>query len=42
MIMGIGGAVAAVLLKSEAQLLLFTLGGLLLAVTGLVIKLQYK
>lgn len=41
-IMGIGGAVAAVLLKSEAQLLLFTLGGVLLAVTGLIIKLQYK
>ena len=41
-ILGIGGAVAAVLLKSEAQLLLFTLGGVLLAATGLVVKLQYK
>jgi len=42
MIMGIGGAVAAVLLKSEAQILLFTLGGILLAVTGLIVKSQSK
>ena len=41
-ILGIGGAVAAVLLKSEAQLLLFTLGGVLLAVTGLIVKSQYR
>jgi len=41
-ILGVGGAVAAALLKSEAQILLFTLGGLILAVTGLVVKLQYK
>jgi hypothetical protein len=41
-ILGIGGAVAAVLLKSEAQLLLFTLGGVLLAVTGLIVKQQYR
>ncbi|MBO7479287.1 MAG: hypothetical protein J6T49_02360 [Bacteroidales bacterium] len=41
-IMGIGGAVAAVLLKSEAQLLLFTLGGLLLVITGIIVKLQYR
>ena len=42
-ILGIGGAVAAVLLKADAQqLLLFTLGGVLLALTGLVVKLQYK
>jgi len=41
-ILGVGGAIAATLLKSEAQLLLFTLGGILLAVTGLIVKLQYK
>ena len=41
-ILGIGGAVVAVILKSEAQLLLFTLGGILLAATGLIVKLQYK
>ena len=41
-ILGIGGAVIAAILKSEAQLLLFTLGGVLLAVTGLIVKLQYK
>ena len=41
-ILGVGGAVAALLLKSEAQLLLFTLGGVILAATGLIIKSQYK
>ncbi len=41
-LLGVGGAVLAVLLKTEAQLLLFTLGGILLAATGLIIKLQYK
>ena len=41
-IVGVGGAVAAILLKSEAQLLLFTLGGVILAATGLIIKSQYK
>ena len=41
-ILGVGGAVAAVLMKSEAQLLLFTLGGVLLALTGLIVKNQYK
>ncbi len=41
-ILGVGGAVAATLWKSEAQLLLFTLGGLLLVVTGLIVKFQYK
>ena len=30
------------LVKSEAQLLVFTLGGVLLLVTGLIMKLQYK
>ena len=41
-ILGVGGAVAALLLKTEAQLLLFTLGGVLLALTGLVVKFQYR
>ena len=41
-IVGIGGAVAATLLKTEAQLLLFTFGGIVLAATGLIVKLQYK
>ena len=41
-IIGIGGAVAATLLETEAQLLLFTLGGIVLAVTGLIINYQYK
>ena len=41
-ILGIGGAVAAVLLKTEAQLLLFTIGGALLAITGVIVKYQYK
>jgi len=40
--LGILGAVAAALLKSEAQLLLFTVGGVLLAVTGLIVKSQYR
>lgn len=39
---GVGGAVAAMMLKSDAQLLLFTLGGLILVVTGLILKYQYK
>ena len=41
-LLGIGGAVFALLVKSEAQLLIFTLGGVLLLVTGLIMKLQYK
>lgn len=41
-VLGVGGALVAVLVKSEAQLLLFTLGGVLLAVTGLTIKFQNK
>ncbi|MBR1782113.1 MAG: hypothetical protein IJ753_01160 [Bacteroidales bacterium] len=41
-LLGVGGAVFAMLVKSEAQLLIFTLGGVLLLVTGLIIKLQYK
>ena len=41
-LLGVGGAVFAILVKSEAQLLVFTLGGVLLLVTGLIMKLQYK
>ena len=41
-LLGVGGAVFAMLVKGEAQLLIFTLGGILLLVTGLIMKLQYK
>ena len=41
-LLGVGGAVFAMLVKGEAQLLIFTLGGVLLLVTGLIMKLQYK
>ena len=41
-LLGVCGAVFAMLVKSEAQLLVFTLGGVLLLVTGLITKLQYK
>ena len=41
-ILGVGGTVAAVFLRSEAQLLLFTLGGLIITATGLIVKSQYK
>jgi len=41
-LLGIGGAVFALLVKSEAQFLIFTLGGVLLLVTGMIMKLQYK
>ena len=41
-LLGVGGAVFAMVVKSEAQLLIFTLGGFLLLVTGLVMKLQNK
>ncbi|MBO5581918.1 MAG: hypothetical protein J5948_05345 [Bacteroidales bacterium] len=41
-LLGIGGAVFALLVKSEAQLLIFTLGGVLLLVTGFIMKIQYK
>ena len=41
-LLGVCGAVFAMLVKSEAQLLVFTLGGVLLLITGLVMKLQYK
>ena len=41
-ILGVCGAVFAMLVEGEAQLLIFTLGGILLLVTGCIIKLQYK
>ena len=41
-LLGVGGAVVAMLVKSEAQLLIFTLGGVLLLVTGAIMKLQNK
>ena len=39
-LLGVGGAVVAMLVKSEAQLLIFTLGGVLLLVTGAIMKIQ--
>ena len=41
-ILGIGGAVAAMLLKGAEQHLLFTLGGILLMVTGAIVNRQFK
>ena len=41
-LLGVCGAVFAMVVKSEAQLLIFTLGGVLLLVTGLIMKFQYK
>ena len=41
-ILGVGGAVAASVFKTEAQILLFTLAGVLLAVTGLIVRCQNK
>ncbi len=41
-LLGVCGAVFAMLVKSEAQLLIFTLGGALLMVTGFIMKLQYR
>ena len=41
-VLAVGGAVAAVLLKGAEQLLLFTLGGIILMVTGLAVKSQYR
>lgn len=41
-LLGVGGAVFAMLVKGEAQLLIFILGGVLLLVTGCIMKLQYK
>ena len=41
-VLGIGGAVGAMLLKGAEQHLLFTLGGVLLMVTGAIVNRQYK
>lgn len=41
-ILGAGGAIFAMLVRGDAQLLIFTLGGILLLVTGCIMKLQYK
>ena len=41
-LLGVGGAVIAMLVKSEAQLLIFTLGGILLALTGIIMRIQNK
>ena len=41
-LLGVCGAVFAMLVKGEAQLLVFTLGGVLLLATGLIMKYQYK
>lgn len=41
-LLGAGGAVFAMIVRSETQLLVFTLGGILLLVTGLIMKLQNK
>ena len=41
-LLGVCGAVVAMLVKNEAQLLIFTLGGVLLLVTGCIMKLQNK
>ena len=41
-LLGVCGAVVAMLVKSEAQLLIFTLGGILLLVTGAIMKLQNR
>ena len=41
-LLGVGGAVFAMLVHDEAQLLIFMLGGILLLATGMTMKLQYK
>ena len=41
-LLGVGGAILALLVRNEAQILIFTLGGVLLLVTGIIMKLQYK
>ena len=41
-LVGVGGAVVASLVHTEALTLLFTIGGVLLALTGLIVKSQYK
>lgn len=41
-LLGVCGAVFAMVVKSDAQLLIFTLGGVLLLATGLIMKLQNR
>ncbi len=41
-VLGVGGVIAATLLTTEAQMFIFTLGGAVLIVTGIIIKLQYR
>ena len=41
-LLGVGGAIFALLVRNEAQILIFTLGGVLLLVTGIIMKLQYR
>ena len=41
-LLGVGGAVFAMMVQNEAQLLVFTLGGVLLLLTGVVMKIQNK
>ncbi len=41
-ILGVGGSFAATLIQSAEQLLMFTIGGLVIMVTGLIVKSQYK
>lgn len=41
-VLGVGGVIAATLLTTEAQMFIFTLGGAVLIVTGIIIKFQYR
>ena len=41
-LLGVCGALVAMLVQSEAQLLIFTLGGVMLLVTGFIMQLQNK
>ena len=41
-LLGICGAIVAMLVQSEAQLLIFTLGGVLLLITGIIMKFQNR
>ena len=41
-VLGVGGALAAAVLRGEGQLLLFTLGGAVMVITGIIVKHQYK
>lgn len=41
-VIGVGGAWVVTLLHDEAQLLLFTLGGIVMVITGIIVKYQYK